>query len=75
MTSTDGHELDVQVGEPDLVVTMPGTTLKVVYRVFLGELIEFSRIRDPDAPISAQEFSVLSRVAAHRKAQELGWID
>jgi hypothetical protein len=74
MTGTDGHELDVQVGEPDLVVTMP-TILKVVYRVFLGELIEFSRIRDPDAPISAQEFSVLSRVAAHSKAQELGWID
>jgi hypothetical protein len=75
MTAPD---LNVQARANDIVVTMPGTTLRVVYRKphrgsqLVARLDYFQD--QQRGPITRAEFLTLALRAANDKARELGWI-
>ena len=75
MTSPD---LSVQARANDIVVTMPGTTLRVVYRKphrgsqLVARLDYFQD--QQKGPITRAEFLAVALKAADDKARELGWI-
>ena len=75
---TDNGDLCVEVRHQDIVVTMPGTNLRVVYRKphrgsqLVARLDYFQD--QQKGPITRAEFLVRALKAANDKARELGWI-
>jgi hypothetical protein len=71
-------DLNVQARANDIVVTMPGTTLRVVYRKpYRGSHLvpRLDYFQDQQkGPITRAEFLTLALRAANDKARELGWI-
>jgi len=71
-------DLNVQARANDIVVTMPATTLRVVYRKphrgsqLVARLDYFQD--QQKGPITRAEFLTLALKAASSKARELGWI-
>jgi hypothetical protein len=59
---TDKSQLCVEVRNQDIIVTMPGTSLRVVYR------------QPQKGPITRAEFTAKAMKLANAKARELGWI-
>ena len=74
----DSHDLHVEVQRDDILVTMPGTSFRVVYRKpNLGPELVARLNYFPDeqkGPIARAEFLAKARRAANDKARELGWI-
>src|SRR5262245_28220016 len=72
------QDLHIEVWVQDIVVTMPGTTLRVVYRKphrgsqLVARLDYFQD--QQKGPISRAEFLARALKAANDKACELGWI-
>jgi hypothetical protein len=71
------HHLQVELRNQALLVTMPGTTLRVVYRKpscdrLVPRLDYFQR--EQKGPITRLQFLVRARKIADEKARELGWI-
>jgi hypothetical protein len=75
---TDHADLWVEVRDQDIVVTMPGTSLRVVYRKphrgsqLVARLDYFQD--QQKGPITRAEFLARAVEAANEKASELGWI-
>jgi hypothetical protein len=75
---TDNYDLSVEVRAQDLVVTMPGTSLRVVYRKphrgsqLVARLDYFHD--QQKGPITRAEFLAKALKLANDKARELGWI-
>jgi hypothetical protein len=73
-----GPDLHVEPRANDMVVTMPGTSLRVVYRKphrgsqLVARLDYFQD--QQKGPITRAEFLPLALKAASDKARELGWI-
>jgi len=73
-----GPDLNVQARANDIVVTMSGKTLRVVYRrphrgsQLVARLDYFQD--QQKGPITRAEFLTLALKAANDKARELGWI-
>jgi hypothetical protein len=71
----DSHDLHVEVQRDDILVTMPGSGFRVVYRKphldpgLVAKLDYF-----PEEPITHAEFLARAWKAANDKARELGWI-
>ena len=69
--------LDVQVAVEDgaIIVTLPGTSFRVVYRKGADPWLDASGIHDdPSLPITKFTFHARAWAAANDKARELGWI-
>jgi hypothetical protein len=74
---TDNGDLHAEVDGVNIIVTMVGTSFRVVYRMAEGYdwLTVSDYVRDDvDAPITRPEFVVRAWKLAHDKARELGWI-
>jgi len=75
---TDNCDIHVEVRDQDLVVTMPGTSLRVVYRKphhgsqLVAKLDYFQD--QQKGPITRAEFLAKALKLATAKARELGWI-
>ncbi len=75
---TDNRDLCVEVRHQDIVVMMPGTSLRVVYRKphrgsqLVARLDYFQD--QQKGPITRAEFLARALKAASDKARELGWI-
>jgi hypothetical protein len=74
--SADGLHIEVQGG--DIIVTMPGTSYRVVYYKPAGSprllTKEFPVKNDRRASVKVVTFLALARKLATDKARELGWI-
>jgi hypothetical protein len=72
------RDLHVEVRNGDVVVTMPGTGLRVVYRKphhgsqLVARLDYF--LNQQMGPVTQAEFRALAWKCANDKARELGWI-
>ena len=68
--------LRVEVEDDDIVVTLPGTTFRVIYRkpYEAPGLVAFGVRDDEDAGISQIDFLARAWRVANDKARELGWI-
>ena len=72
------QDLHIEVRVQDIVVTMPGTSLRVVYRrphrgsQLVARLDYFQD--QQKGPITRAEFLTRASQAANDKARELGWI-
>jgi hypothetical protein len=72
------QDLHIEVREQDIVVTMPGTNLRMLYRKphrgsrLVGRLDYFQD--EQKGPITRAEFLTRTLKAANDKARELGWI-
>ena len=69
--------MDVQVAVKDgaIIVTLPGTSFRVVYRKEADPWLLASDVHDdPSLPITKSTFRARAWVAANDKARELGWI-
>jgi hypothetical protein len=68
------QQLHVELRDQDLLVTMPGTNFRVVYRKprLVPRLDYFQR--EQNGPITRLQFLVRARKIADDKARELGWI-
>ena len=71
------QQLHVELRDQDLLVTMPGTNFRVVYRKpsrdqLVPRLDYFQR--EQKGPITRLQFLVRARKIADDKARELGWI-
>jgi hypothetical protein len=72
------QDLHIEIGAQDIVVTMPGTSLRVVYRKphrgsqLVARLDYFQD--QQKGPITRAEFLARALEAANEKARELGWI-
>ena len=75
---TDHRDLCVKVRDQDIVVTMPRTSLRVVYRKphhgsqLVARLDYFQD--QQKGPITRAEFITKALKLANDKARELGWI-
>jgi hypothetical protein len=75
---TDNSDLSVEVRDQDIVVTMPGTSFRVVYRKphqgsqLVARLDYFQGHQK--GPITRAEFIAKALNLANDKARELGWI-
>ena len=75
---TDNHHLHVEVQGDDIIVTMPDTGFRVMYRKphldpgLVAKLDYFPE--EQKGPITHTEFFALAQKLAHDKARELGWI-
>jgi hypothetical protein len=74
-----GPDLHVEARDQDIVVTMSGTSLRVVYRKphrgsqqLVARLDYFQD--QQKGPITRAEFLALASKLANDKARELGWI-
>ena len=71
------HHLHVELRDQDLLITMPGTSLRVVYqkpnRDRLVPRLDYFQ-REQKGPITRLQFLVRARKIADEKARELGWI-
>jgi hypothetical protein len=78
MGKVTGPDLHVQARANDIVVTMPGTSLRVVYRKphWGSQLVaRLDYFQDQQKrPITRAEFLARALKAANDKARELGWI-
>ena len=75
---TDLAVVEVEVRGEDLVVTLPGTSFMVAYYKPVDRLDLITRsnwMDDPSAAMTLGEFRAKSRIAAERKARDLGWLD
>jgi hypothetical protein len=75
---TDNCDLCVEVRDQDIVVTMPGTSLRVVYRKphrgsQLVPRLDYFQVQQK-GPITRAEFLAKALKLANHKAWELGWI-
>jgi hypothetical protein len=72
------HDFHVEVRDQEIVVTMPGTSLRVVYRKPHRGLVLVARLDSfqdqQKGPITRAEFLISARKEADDKARELGWI-
>jgi hypothetical protein len=74
----DYRDLQVEMRNGDLLVTMPGTSLRVVFRKphhgsqLVARLDYF--LNQQMGPITQVEFRALALKRANDKARELGWI-
>ena len=74
-----GADLRVEVRDQDIIVTMPETSFRVVYRKpnrgsqLVTKLDYFQH--DQKGPITRAEFIAKALKLANDKARELGWID
>ena len=72
------QHLHVELRDQDLLVTMPGTTLRVVYRKpnrgtqLLPKLNYFQD--EQKGPITRLQFLVRALKLANVRARELGWV-
>ena len=71
-------ELHVEIRAQDIVVTMPGTSLRVVYRKphhgsQLAARLDYFQSQQK-GPITRAEFMAKALKLANHKARELGWI-
>jgi hypothetical protein len=72
------QDLHIEARNQDIVVTMPGSNLRVVYRKphrgsqLVARLDYFQD--QQKGPITRAEFLALALKAANDKARELGWI-
>jgi hypothetical protein len=74
MTNTD---LQVELVEGEIVVTMPGTRFKVIYQKSFeapGLVAKSDWISDDQAAITPSEFRARAWFAANDTARELRWI-
>jgi hypothetical protein len=72
-----GPEIVVEVSGGEILVTMPGTSLSVVYeKTDDNHLIanSFSARKDEKRKVSLPKFLALAWTAANEKAKEIGWI-
>ena len=72
------QDLHIEVRDRDIVVTMPGTNLRVVYRKphrgsQLVTRLDYFQDQQK-GPITRAEFLTRALKAANDKARELGWI-
>jgi len=72
------QDLHIEVRNQDIVVTMPGTSLRVVYRKphrgsQLVARLDYFRDQQK-GPITRAEFIAKALKLANAKARELGWI-
>lgn len=68
--------LNVTVEGTSIIVTMPGTTFRVVYRIptHAHGLIAFDVQGSREASVTMAEFLACAWKLANDKARELGWI-
>jgi hypothetical protein len=68
--------LQVEVDSDAVIVTMPGTTFRVVYRIptHAHGLIAFDVRGSREASVTMAEFLARAWKLANDKARELGWI-
>jgi hypothetical protein len=75
---TDNADLHVEVRDQDIIITMPDTGLRVVYRKphhgsqLMARLDYFQD--QQKGPITRAEFIAKALKLANAKARELGWI-
>ena len=72
------QDLQTEARDQDIVVTMPGTSLRVVYRKpqrgsQLVARLDYFQDQEK-GPVTRAEFLTRSLKAANDKARELGWI-
>jgi hypothetical protein len=78
VSADENSDLCVEVRDQDIVVTMPGTSLRVVYRKphrgyqLVARLDYFQD--QQKGPITRAEFLAKALKLANDKARELGWI-
>jgi hypothetical protein len=75
---TENRDLCVEVRDQDIVITMPCTSLRVVYRrphrgSQLVPRLDYFQDQQK-GPITRAEFLARALKAANDKARELGWI-
>ena len=75
---TNPADLHVEARDRDIIVTMPGTNLRVVYRKpdrapQLVARLDYLQ-NQQEGPITRAEFLTLAWKLANDKARELGWI-
>ena len=68
--------LRIEVEDDGIVVSLPGTTFRVIYRKTSDGpgLVAFALRGDKSAGISQTSFLARARRVAKSKARELGWI-
>ena len=67
--------IEVAVVDDSIVVTMPGTRYRIVYRQGLDTWLVASDTRnDADFPFRTFTFRARAWTAANDKARELGWL-
>jgi hypothetical protein len=68
--------LRIEVEDDGIIVTLPGTTFRVIYRKAnqSSGLIAFALRGDKSAGISQNNFLARAWRVANDKARELGWI-
>jgi hypothetical protein len=75
---TDTYDLHVEARRDDIIVTMPGTTYRVVYLKRHREpklVAKLNYFQDEQkGPITRADFLARALNAANDKARELGWI-
>ena len=72
-------KLTVEVLGADIVVTMPGTSCRVVYtktedNKLVASTFSASKVPDETRRITFAKFLALAWTAANAKAKEIGWI-
>ena len=70
-------DLEAQIDEDRIVVTLPGTDFRAVFHLSPDEprLIQSPVLAtDQEAEISSKDFEALAWEAANAQARELGWI-
>ena len=65
--------LRVEVEDDDIIVTLPGTNFRVIYRN-VGGLVTFDFRGDKSTGIPLADFLARAWPIANHKARELGWI-
>jgi hypothetical protein len=72
-------KISVKVSGADIIVTMPGTSLNVVYEKTDDNQLIANSFSAPKAQVEARkisfpQFLALAWIAANEKAKEIGWI-
>jgi hypothetical protein len=70
------EDLNVEVRDGDIIITLPGTNFMVTYFKPAGTshlIAKPNWTNDPDASIELGEFLEPASIAANDKARELGW--
>jgi hypothetical protein len=70
------EDLNVEVRDGDIIITLPGTNFMVRYFKPAGTshlIAKPNWTNDPDASIELGEFLEPASIAANDKARELGW--
>jgi hypothetical protein len=73
-----GPKIVVEVSGSEIIVTMPGTSLSVVYeKTDDNQLLanSFSARKDEHRKVSLPKFLALAWTAANEKAKQIGWIE